>query len=126
MPDVINVPSPAIGGVSAFKDEVGLLSGHSDVEADAMGSGLPEVVKDAAELLVASVRVLAGGSIVADAPGVSVDVSLLSICASVGGASAACVCAGAEPMSLSLAVVVGWLGVVTPSGCSASTSVVGA
>lgn len=126
-PDVINVPSPAIGGVFAFKGEVGLLSGHSDVEEDAMESGLPEV-NDAAELLVTSVRVSAGGSIVADAPGVSVEVSLWSIWASVGGASAACVCAGAEPMSLLLAVVVvvGWVGVVTPSGCSASTSVVGA
>lgn len=90
-----------------------------------MESGLPEV-NDAAELrvFVASVRVSAGGSIVADAPGVSVEVSLWSICAFVGGASAACVCAGADPTSLLLVEVM--VGVVTPSGCSASTSVVGA
>lgn len=122
MPDVVNVPSPTIGGVSASKDEVGLLSGHSDVDDDAMELALPEF-KNEAELLVASVRISAGGSIVADAPGVSVEVFLWSICASVGGAAAACVCAGAEAISLVVIVVVG---VVTPSGCSASTSVVGA
>lgn len=37
---------PAIGGVSATNDEVGLLSGLSDVEEDALASGLSEV-KDA-------------------------------------------------------------------------------
>lgn len=117
---------PAIGGVSAIKDEVGLLSGHSDVEEDALESGLPEV-KDADELPTAVLSAGASGS-VADALGVSVVVSLCSICASVGGASAVCVCAGAEPMSLLVVVVVvaAVVGEVTPSGCSASTSVVGA